>query len=819
MSNFKLVKAETAKLRNQIKNPSLEASVNNWTASGGTFTRSTDWSYEGAYSGKFVAGATTQNVKSNGVNVSNGQSIALSLVTYRASSTPTGTVTIYDATNGAVRATSSIAATADPELHELLWTNSTGGTVSVELRINNTTADSASVLYFDAGMLTYTTYNVLWFDGDRPGCKWAGSRHESVSDMLPFSVSGGRVRDFETDYSFKVTGAPGAGNAPIITNYLPYAIVPGGSYQNSGIGVRDWSLTGWIQEGTHEEWQTARKTLLQELNPNRFGDGQPVLIRYTGTSTRQIEAYFNGGLETPQPQYRAENIAPRFVSTDPYWRSPNRRATVVNTETSATMELVIAKIDGLWTVLGPPNAAGTYTNITAIAVSPDGKVYVGGDFLNFDNQATADYLTYYDKITQTWGTVAALNGSVLSMAFDAAGVLYFGGTFTNAGGVAAADYLAQWDGSSVTAVGTPNTGTASIGSIDALAFDGQGRLWIGGNFLNIGDVGAADRLAYWDGTSYYALSTGANAIVRALAYDATGDRMYIGGEFTTLGGTSIVKVGYWDWTSPNFYAMGSGTTGGSNVVYALAVDAVGGVYVGGTFTTFNGVDCLSVGYWNGTTAQALAGGIDGTGVTPVVLTIAIAPTGEVWIGGQFDLVNGIVPVDMLTVWNGSTFYSPPVDMPGTAFVNALTFDPSTGDDADVYIGTTATGAVKYSNTTTVINSGTEKANPVFYIKRTGGTQAKLISIENTTTRKKVIFNYALRNGEELKIDLRPGKKRITSSIKTLSGQGSNTLNVGSDLSDFYMIPGTNVLAVYMSTAGSPTVPATVELDELFVSFD
>ncbi|TXH58144.1 MAG: hypothetical protein E6Q97_03065, partial [Desulfurellales bacterium] len=158
-TGWKFVKQETTKVRNQIKNPSLEASTNNWTASGGTFTRSTDWSYEGAYSGKFVAGAASVNVKSNGVNLSNGQSIAASLVTYRSTSTPTGTVTIYDATNGTARATSTIAATADPEQHELLWTNDTGGLVSVELRLNNTTADSASIIYFDAAMLTYTAYN------------------------------------------------------------------------------------------------------------------------------------------------------------------------------------------------------------------------------------------------------------------------------------------------------------------------------------------------------------------------------------------------------------------------------------------------------------------------------------------------------------------------------------------------------------------------------------------------------------------------------------------------------------------------------------
>ncbi len=820
MSDWELVKPETSKVRNQIKNPSLEASVNNWTASGGTFTRSTEQSYEGAYSGKFVAGAASVNVKSNGVNVTNGQSVAAAVVTYRGDSTPQGTATIYDATNAAVRASSTITASGSWELHQMTWTNSTGGTVSVEIRVTNSTADSASIIYFDAAMLTYTSYNILWFDGDRDGCKWVGTRHESVSDMLPFSVSGGRVYDLQDAYSFKVTRAIGAGNAPVITNVLPYAIAPGGTYQNTGVGVRDWALTGVAYSSSPANLHSVRRALQQELNANRFGQGAPVLIRYTGSSsTRQIRAFFNGGLEDMNAQYIVETIAPRFVSTEPFFESPNRRATVLNTATTATMKLIIAKIDGLWNVLGPPHAAGTYTNITAIASAPDGKIYIGGDFLNFDNQATGDYLAYYDKVTDTWGVVSALNSSVLAIVVDGAGIVYFGGSFTNAGGVAAADNIAQWDGVSVTAVGTPNTGTASITSVNALAFDGQGRLWVGGVFTDFGNVGAADRVCYWDGSAYYALGSGLNGACNALAYSAVGDKMYIGGEFSSAGGVAnTTKACYWDWTLGAFVALGSGvkTVGaGSNNVYALAVDAVGGVYIGGTFDTINGIDCPRVGYWNGTTARSLGTGIDGNAVTPAVLTIAINEIGEVWIGGQFDEVNGVAILDnMMTVWNGSTFRNAEIDLPGTAFVNAILWDGE-----DVYIGGTSTGTVTYSNTTTVTNNGTEPSNPVFYFKRTGGTSAKLVHIENTTTRKKIILNYDLLNGEEIKIDLRPGRKRITSRIK---GRGSNTLNVGSDLNDFVIVggsAGTNVLAVMMVNVGSPTIPATVEFDELFMSFD
>ena len=814
--NWELIKPETSKLRNQVKNPSLEASVNNWTASGGTFTRSTEQSYEGAYSGKFVAGAVSVNVKSNGVNLSNGQSIALTLYTYRATSTPTGTVTIYDATNSAARATSTITATADWELHQLTWTNSTGGLVSVEVRLNNTTADSASVIYFDAAMLTYTSYNVLWFDGDRPGCNWVGTRHESVSDMDAFAVSGGRVYDLETDYYFKVTNAPGAGNAPVITNYLPYAIAPGGSYQNSGIGVRDWALKGILVRDSRANWNLARNALLRDLNPNRYGaNGTPVLFRYTGgTSTRQIEAYFNGGMENEDPRAdKKEFIAPSFVSTDPYWRSPNKRATVLNTQTSGTMQLIMAKIDGLWSTLGPPNAAGTYTDIYAIAVAPDGKVYVGGNFVNFDNQASGDYLAYYDKVTETWGVVSALNGIVYSIAISAAGIVYFAGAFTNAGGVAAADYIAQWDGTNVTAVGTPNTGAASITNIRALAFDGSGNLWMTGTFTNLGDVAAADYIGYWTGSAYTAASTGLQSTGLALAYDAISNSMYIGGSFTSAGGVAnTARVCRWSFASAAYVAMGTGISAGQ--ANCLAIDAVGGVYVGGTFTSFNGVDCNGIAYWNGVTAQAMGTGV---GTLVQVNTVAVDPQGAVWLGGQFTTANGQTLIDRLVIWNGSIYYSPEIDLPGSADVNVIVFDQfSSAREIDVYIGSAATGTATFSNTTTITNSGTEKSSPWFWFKRSGGTTAKLVSITNVTTGKEIRLNYDFLDGEEIKVDLRPGKRRVRSSIR---GRGSNTLNVGSDLSEFFMIPGSNEIACYIVTSGSPTMTGTENHDDLFLSFD
>ncbi len=68
------------------------------------------------------------------------------------------------------------------------------------------------------------------------------------------------------------------------------------------------------------------------------------------------------------------------------------------------------------------------------------------------------------------------------------------------------------------------------------------------------------------GTSWSALGTGMNNIVRALAMDSNGN-LYAGGDFTTAGGTTVNKIAKWNGTS--WSALGTGTSGS---VYALAID-------------------------------------------------------------------------------------------------------------------------------------------------------------------------------------------------------------------------------------------------------
>ena len=91
-----------------------------------------------------------------------------------------------------------------------------------------------------------------------------------------------------------------------------------------------------------------------------------------------------------------------------------------------------------------------------------------------------------------------MNGTVYALAVDGSGNLYAGGDFTNAGG-ASANRIAKWNGFSWSALGS---GVDDV--VEALAVDGSGDVYAGGRFATAGGV-AANRIAKWDGSSWLAL--------------------------------------------------------------------------------------------------------------------------------------------------------------------------------------------------------------------------------------------------------------------------------------------------------------------------
>src|SRR3954468_12250611 len=134
---------------------------------------------------------------------------------------------------------------------------------------------------------------------------------------------------------------------------------------------------------------------------------------------------------------------------------------------------------------------------------------------------------------------AGTDGPVFAMVVDASANLYVGGAFTKAGNVCATN-IAKWNGSSWSALGS---GVNSV--VRALAVSGTD-LYVGGRFTTAGG-NDANFMAKWNGSSWSALGSGLNDEVRALA--ASGRDVYAGGVFSAAGGTTANAVAKWDGTN------------------------------------------------------------------------------------------------------------------------------------------------------------------------------------------------------------------------------------------------------------------------------
>ena len=189
-----------------------------------------------------------------------------------------------------------------------------------------------------------------------------------------------------------------------------------------------------------------------------------------------------------------------------------------------------------WSALGA-GMTGVYDPaVSALAVNGN-TLYAGGTFTNAGGVAATNIAAWNGS---AWSAL----GSGLGGGYRAAGALavigsrlYVGGAFTSAGGVAA-NNIAAWNGSVWSALAS-----GLNGEVGALAVSGT-NLYVGGWFTSAGGV-AANYLAAWNGSTWSALGSGvswqdANPAtvystgVRALAADGSG-HLFVGGDFSEAG--------------------------------------------------------------------------------------------------------------------------------------------------------------------------------------------------------------------------------------------------------------------------------------------
>ena len=616
------------------------------------------------------------------------------------------------------------------------------------------------------------------------GYVWNGTPHASTSTRSSQERSGGLEVDLDTSYSFKVRYAQGIGMPPITHHTQPMALLPGSMYVGHKVEPRVLDLVSVIKSNVPATIASNRKSLINAIKMDATIYEQPIVLRYYGNSTKPVDFHcvYDSGLEFQLNSGVVDEPVLRLIAYDPFCYEIHDSSQVLERYLKVEdADYIMRRNDGVWANISTQfNAA-----VSALTMGKDACIYIGGAFTNV-GAATGDYIVKWNPFTLalsslTGASGSGTNGRVYGLATASNGDIYLTGDFTQAGAVANTAYIARWNGTEFYPL---STGLGAGGTCLAWGIDGS--LYVGGTFTNLVDANG-DYITKWNGTAFSSLGTGMDGQVNTLACAPNGD-IYAGGTFHLAGGvTNTVHVAKWNGTA--WLPLGTGTNG---TVMAIAIDKAGNVFVGGQFTTADGVTCNNIAKWNGDTFEPL-----GTGLDDTCYSIAIDPQGLLYVGGSFTTAGGLYLADRFALWNGTTWMQPDIDFPGTPIVGVVLpislkhYPPGRPISPDLYVGYDQAGTAYTTKTTTLdvstTNPGSKYVFPILKIYRADdGTSATLNSLENVTTGKKLLFNYALQKGETLTIDMTPGNRSVKSDF---FGDVWRAVLRGSDLASFGLLGG------------------------------
>lgn len=236
--------------------------------------------------------------------------------------------------------------------------------------------------------------------------------------------------------------------------------------------------------------------------------------------------------------------------------------------------------------IGEPGPLTVSGLLRAVVALPDGSFVFGGSFTSVGG-VPRQYLAKL-RADGTLDPVfnPSANSGVYALAVDAAGHVYAGGRFTSVGGQPR-ERLVKLDG--VSGAVDPIWNPGADDEVGALAVDTSSHVYAGGAFTAAGGQ-ARNRLVKLDGggsgSADAAWNPGADRYVRALAVDGAG-HVYAGGDFATIGGVARERIARLD--------GGSGAVdpawnpGADDDVRALAAAPGGLIYAGGDFAVIGGL--------------------------------------------------------------------------------------------------------------------------------------------------------------------------------------------------------------------------------------
>jgi uncharacterized delta-60 repeat protein len=389
----------------------------------------------------------------------------------------------------------------------------------------------------------------------------------------------------------------------------------------------------------------------------------PVQVTADGTSSGSItmmEIYANRPVEAARAgvmvaQRTASPVSPMTTGfTWPFVQSgQNTLARLARDDVGIEQMMFGGSIQvfggALDTTFNPSGTDGAPDGIVrTVAVQPDGKILVGGDFFVLGDIARpyVARLNVNGSLDNSFNTALGPNGPVHAIAIQPDGKVLIGGIFTSVNGTGR-DRLARLnsDGSVDTGFNPGVSGGASP-TVRSIVVQPDGKFIVGGAFTTVAGQ-TRNQIARFnsDGTIDTGFNPsftgGSTPAVYSVALQTDG-KVVVGGNFTTVGGQTRNRIARLD-DNGNLDSLFNPVATPNDSVRSVAVQTDGKVVIGGDFTAvpfaFNRSYVARLNPNGNIDATFNANSVIG-GTSPVVHSVIADQYGRVCIAGQFTSAHG-----------------------------------------------------------------------------------------------------------------------------------------------------------------------------------
>ncbi len=288
---------------------------------------------------------------------------------------------------------------------------------------------------------------------------------------------------------------------------------------------------------------------------------------------------------------------------------------------------------------GYSNGLGPDDQIRSVALQNDGKVLIGGYFTQFNEKTIKRIARIHDGVPDTsFKTGNGFNDYVQCIVLQSDGKILVGGDFTSYNGVTRNRIARLNTDGSLDMSFNPGNGPNSL--VRSIAIQSDGKIVIAGNFTTYSGTGRS-RIARLNSNgsldNSYDPGSGFNSAVYSIGIQAN-DKIVAVGAFTLFDGTTRERVARLetDGTLDLSFLPGFGF---DKTAYSLALAPNGNIVVGGDFDYFNGTARNRIAVID--SGGTLAGSFNpGSGFNSSVYSLRVQADGKILAGGSFSSYDG-----------------------------------------------------------------------------------------------------------------------------------------------------------------------------------